>query len=132
MAGYVKGIHHIALKVSNFERSMAFYMDVLGLNPLIWWGEGDSRAVMLDAGDGSCLELFAGGDGNGQPGSWFHLALKVDDCDAAYQAAITAGAACQTLPKDVDIPSQPQVTPVRIAFIKGLDGEVIEFFQTRS
>ena len=32
-------------------------------------------------------------------------------------------------PAAIDIPSRPGPTPVRIAFFKGPDGEVIELFQ---
>jgi len=128
---YIQGVHHIAMSVSNFEQSIHFYQDVLGFTPVMQWGEGDGRAVMLDTGDGSCLELFANGTGRyEQEGAWKHLAFRVSDCDAVYEAALAAGAASQTAPKDVELQTQP-VTPVRIAFVTGLDGEVIEFFQLR-
>ncbi|GEM_PF-6146594 len=35
-------------------------------------------------------------------------------------------------PKDVEIPSRPQPTPVRLAFFEGPDGEVIELFHNET
>ena len=125
-----EGFHHIAMRVKDFEASVVFYTKGLGLAPRLSWGEGDSRAVMLDTGDGNYLELFAGGSGEAPgPGGVLHFALRTLDCDASVEAARAAGAKITTEAKDVDLQSDP-VTPVRIAFCEGPDGEVIEFFQS--
>ena len=65
-------------------------------------------------------------------GSIIHFALRTSDCDAAIERARAAGATVTIEPKSVNIPSEPHETPVRIAFCKGPDGEVIEFFQKRT
>ena len=129
------GYHHIAMRASDFDASVRFYVDGLGFTRTIAWGEADGRAVMLDTGDGNYLEVFAGGTRVSEPppakppaGVLFHLALRTDDCDAAVARARKAGARITVEPKDVDIPSSP-VTKVRIAFCTGPDGETIEFFQ---
>ena len=125
------GFHHIALKAANFEKSVKFYTEGLGFLISMSWGEGNGRAVMLDTGDGNFLELFAGGTPGEKPeGSLLHMAFRTDNCDMALNQAIAAGAVVTKEPFDVDIKSDP-VTPVRIAFCKGFDGEVIEFFQYR-
>jgi glyoxylase I family protein len=125
------GFHHIAMKVGNFDASVKFYTEVLGFLKTISWGEGDSRAIMLDAGDGSCLELFAGGTTTQKPeGALLHLALRTDDCDNALNRVKAAGMEVTMEPTDVVINSTPK-TPVRIAFFKGPDGEIIEFFQNK-
>ena len=125
------GFHHIALKAANFEKSVKFYTEGLGFLISMSWGEGNGRAVMLDTGDGNFLELFAGGAPGEKPeGSLLHMAFRTDNCDMALNQAIAAGAVVTKEPFDVDIKSDP-VTPVRIAFCKGFDGEVIEFFQYR-
>lgn len=54
--------HHIALKASDFNRSLKFYTEGLGFTVFKTWGEEDSRAAMLDMGDGGYVELFAGGE----------------------------------------------------------------------
>lgn len=124
------GFHHVALRVKDFEKARKFYSEGLGFTEKIAWGEGDKRAVMLDTGDGNYLELFAGGSGEAVPeGQVLHVAFRTDNCDAALARVRAAGATVTMEPKDVEIPSRPRPTPVRIAFCKAPDGTVIEFFQ---
>lgn len=129
------GFHHIALKCKDFDKSVKFY-EALGCTVRVTWGEGKNRAAMIDLGDGGCIELFAGGTGektesDDQSGEWIHLALACDDPDAAFAAAIAAGAVERTAPFDTVITSEPPI-PVRIAFVYGPDREVIEFFHVRN
>ena len=132
------GFHHIAIKATDFDKSYEFYTKGLGLTPVATWGEGDTRAVMLNLGDGGCIELFAGGVEKGEisdgyensAGNWMHFAIKTDDAQGAFDAAIIAGAVCQKEPFELAIPSATPV-PVKIAFVTGPDGEVIEFFELK-
>ncbi|HOF88306.1 MAG TPA: VOC family protein [Armatimonadota bacterium] len=125
----LQGIHHVAIRVKDFDASLAFYTQGLGLTPTMRWGEGDTRAAMLDAGNGDSVEIFAGGgDGPLPEGAWLHLAFTSDDPDAAFARALAAGAAEMHAPFSHVIPTEPP-TPVRLAFVRGLDGEVIEFFK---
>lgn len=123
------GFHHVALKTADWKATIGFYTEVLGFTEKIAWGQAPGRAIMLDTGDGNYLEVFE--DPAYQPdpnGAIIHFALRADDCDAALERARSAGAEVTVEPKDVAIPSNP-VTPVRIAFCKGPEGAVIEFFQ---
>jgi glyoxylase I family protein len=123
------GFHHIAMRAHDFDASLKFYVEGLGFAPKAAWGQGDRRATLLDTGDGNYLELFAGGQEGPKPeGAVVHLAFRTTDCDRAIERARAAGAEVTTEPKDVVIPSDPPL-PARIAFCKGPDGEVIEFFQ---
>jgi catechol 2,3-dioxygenase-like lactoylglutathione lyase family enzyme len=124
------GFHHVALKAKDFDRSVRFYTQALGFREKLCWGEGDGRAVMLDVGDGGCLEIFAGGQGGAAEGVLLHFALRTADCAAALERARAAGAQVTMEPQAVEVPSRPPIT-VHIAFCKGPDGEVIEFFQSR-
>ncbi len=123
------GFHHLALRVRNFDKSFQFYTDVLGFRLRTAWGEGDRRAALLDFGDGGCLELFAGGAPEQPEGCFWHAALKTEDVDAAYAAARAAGAADDRAPTDVLLgdDNHPKIA-ARIAFVRGFDGELLEFF----
>lgn len=122
------GFHHLALYASDFERTMRFYQDGLGCRFVRSWGEGQGRVAMVDFGGGSMLEIFAKGTAEPQQNAKFiHLAIATTDPDGAYAAALAAGAKPQMEPKDTVIASDPPL-PVRIAFVKGPDEEIIEFF----
>ncbi len=130
-SGMINGFHHVAMTVKSFEASVKFYKEGLGLKELMAWGEGDKRAIMLDAGRDNYIEIFAGGSGDKPEGIWQHLAFSTVNCDAALEKARNAGAIVTVEPKDVDVPAYSGVKAIRIAFCKGPDGETIEFFQYR-
>jgi predicted enzyme related to lactoylglutathione lyase len=47
----------VALTASDYERSMKFYCDGLGIEPSALWSNGGGRALILDMGKAT-LELF--------------------------------------------------------------------------
>ncbi len=123
------GFHHIGLKVQDFAKSIAMY-EALGFEEIVGWGEGNNEIRMFDIGDGGRLELFAGGgDHLAVNGKWLHFAMKADDVDAAYEAALRAGFAPKTPPKTVPLDSHPEKMSIRVAFVIGNDGEELEFFK---
>ena len=93
------GFHHIALFASDFEKSLKFYT-ALGMKPLVEWGEGVKRIMLLDVGNGDRLELFAkGSDEYSAEGKWNHFALEVEDVEKAYEIALAAGATPHIAPR---------------------------------
>ncbi len=133
MKNAVNGFHHIAIKASDFDKSVDFYK-ALGLTERVRWGEGDNRAVMFNMGDGGLIELFAGGSVREKTADevnehWLHLALKVDDVEYAYNTALNAGATARTAPMEVSPDGAEPAMRMRIAFVYGPDGEIIEFFK---
>lgn len=132
MGSLICGIHHVALKcdgTAEFEKTLHFYQDILGLEPVRSWGEGENAGAMLSTG-GGLLEIFAS-DRKLPQGAIRHFALRterVDDCVAAVRAA---GYPITVEPKDIVIASNPPF-PARIAFCTGPVGEEIEFFQERA
>ncbi len=123
------GFHHIALKCKDIDKSLAMYR-ALGMTEVVRWGEGEKLIVMLDVGDGGRIELFANGsDEFSENGKWQHFALCVDDVDAAYARAIAAGFVPHILPKVVPLESSPEKIAINVAFVKGPDGEQVEFFR---
>jgi glyoxylase I family protein len=128
----VTGVHHIAIKVKDFDASLKFYTQTLGFPAQLTWGEGDKRAAMIDVGNGNCVELFAGGPAGPRPdGHWLHLALRCTDTKSAMEKVRKAGYEVTMDTKDITIESRPHPFPIRIGFFKGPDGELIEFFETR-
>ncbi len=124
------GFHHVAIRATNFEASVRFYEEGLGLVRKFGWGEGDSRAALMDMGDGNYVEIFTGrGDGEIPEGGILHFALRTSDTDAAYARAMAAGATSIAAPKDATPAHADRPLTFRIAFIRGPAGETIEFFQ---
>jgi len=123
------GFHHISMRVRDLDASIKFYTEGLGFVERCSWGKGSDRIVLLDTGDGNYFEISQGDPEKvyGE-GVFRHIALRTDDCDAAIEAARTAGAEVTRETRDVVIPTEPPL-PIRIAFFKGPDGEVIELFQ---
>ena len=122
------GFHHVALKAVNFEESLKFFTEGLGMKFYTQWGEGDGRIAMLDLGDGGILELFAGG-AEGPNTNYIHFAMKVDDVDAAYATAIAAGAKPKSAPKVVPLQSAPVKLTLNCGFVYGPSGEELEFLR---
>ena len=85
----------------DFEATLAFYRDVLGM-PVqeAYEAEGDARVVILDAGRAT-LELSNAAqvrfidrvEAEGRPSAPIRVALEVDDTDASTAAAVEGGAA---------------------------------------
>ena len=125
----LNGFHHIAIQCKDIDKSIAFYT-ALGGTVYRTWGEGNSRACMIGFGKENYLELFA----NGAPDrpadkTVVHFAFRSSDTAADFAKAIAAGAVETKPVADFTIPSKPEELPIRFAFCKGLDGEIIEFFQ---
>ena len=124
------GSHHIALASADFDKSYKFYTEGLGMKPVVSWGENEGRAVILDIGDGSHVEIFANGTAEAQKNEKLvHFCIRTTDPDLAFKNALAAGAREKSPPGDFTIPSDPP-TPVRIAFVFGPDNEVLEFFKS--
>lgn len=89
----------VALTTSDYERSVKFYCDGLGLSPAQLWNNGQGRALVLNMGHAT-LEIFdetqaqtvdqieAGGRASGQ----IRFALQVPDLKAAMERLLTHGA----------------------------------------
>ncbi len=123
------GFHHVAIKVKNFDATVAMYKQVLGCEETAAWGEGTGRGIMLDTGDGACFEVFASGSGEAPANGFYHIALRTTKLDEVVEKARAYGLTITTEPRDIVIASNPPL-PARIAFFDGLDGESIELFQT--
>ncbi|MCY3917232.1 MAG: VOC family protein [Chloroflexi bacterium] len=127
------GSHHIAIQTTDYEASVRFYTEVMGMTEVVGFETGGRRAVMLDIGDGSHMELFEPIPGT-QPSNdatgniVFHFALQTTDIEAALERVRAAGMEITVELKTV------QMGPLNIslAFFKGPSGEVVEYIQVNS
>lgn len=121
------GFGHMAIGATDFDKSLAFYQ-ALGCKLYTMWGTGNSRIALLDIGDGNKVELFARPDMvHTTDGPFIHLAFAVQNVDEAYQHALSVGATPDKPPMELPLDSQPLKITLRVAFVKGPDGEILEF-----
>lgn len=137
------GFHHVALRVKNYEASITFYTEVLGMKivfdgPHPWEPAIVEHMCLLDSGDGNCIEIFTGGKQDPvefdqyRSGTFFHLALRSSNVDAVVERARKAGVKILVEPLDVSLEAyNGNVKKGRVAFLLGPDGEQLEFFQER-
>ena len=127
------GCHHIAVQTQDYEASVAFYTDVMGMSEVVEFSAGGRRITLLDIGDGSHLELFeplpgAKPSGDVEGNVVFHFALTTSDIEAALERVRAAGMEITVELKTVDLGA----LNVSLAFFKGPGGEVVEFFQVNT
>lgn len=128
-----RGFHHVAIRSRDLDKTVTFYTSVLGFKPAVAFTFNGQRAMMLDTGDGNYLEIFERPE---QPlideeAAILHFAIRTDDCNAAIERVRAAGMPITTEPTDVQLDTTvgPNPLPIRIAFFKGPDGEVVELFE---
>jgi glyoxylase I family protein len=129
------GFHHVAIKVKDFDATVAFYT-ALGFTEKVAWGEGDGRACFLDTGDGNYIEVFAGGPPRDQRHPWgegsaiVHFSIRVKNCEAATRLAEKHGAKVTMETKPITIQgNRGQKIPIKISFVQAPGGEVLEFYE---
>jgi glyoxylase I family protein len=127
------GIHHAAIKTTNWSRTMQFYQETLGFKMKIAWGEVPARAAYLDAGDGSCVEIFEDPTYSPAPnGAVVHFCLRTNRLDAVCERARASGARITMEPRSAELNSTngAGVIPIRLCFLEGPNSEVIELLQS--
>ena len=139
-----KNIRHTGIVVTDMERSVEFYRDLLGLEPVIdFTEEGEYinaisdltgvrlRMVKLVAEEGGMVELleYLSHPDQRAPGNRLceigptHVSFTVDDVDAVYQAWSDKG---------IPFNSPPQVSPdgkAKVTFCRDPDGTSLEIVE---
>ncbi|HEV8384641.1 MAG TPA: VOC family protein [Candidatus Acidoferrales bacterium] len=133
----ITGLHHVSLRVPDLEKSLAFYRDVLGFTVRTAFTLDGQRFVMLEIANRNYLELVEvkrAVQPGGEAEVIWHLALRTDSLEKSLEPARKAG--CEILvpirPLDLvnDVNGKP--FPVRVAFFRGPDGEIVELLEDRS
>lgn len=128
-------IDHVAIRVSDLARSVDFYEKAFGGRSVQSHAEDEAigRVHLVELGDGFCVELFQRGRGQASRGAGdvgvTHFSISLPDVDGAYRKALAAGALSVMAPVDASLPLHPQVV-VRVAFVEGPQGELIEFINS--
>lgn len=132
MSALISGFHHVCVKTREWDRTLAFYCDLLGCTEKIAWRAAPQRAIMLDTGDGNYMEIFEDLAYVPAPnGAVIHFAFRTTRLDEVAARVREAGVKITVEPKDVTIATTngAGAVPIRIFFCEGPSGEVIEFFQ---
>jgi len=139
-------LNHIGIAAINIDSTLAFYKNVFGYNKRYEYTQStnaengeityNGRAVFLDLGGETYIELFPfGKKGISMTSSTvFHFALLVNSVDETYKKALQFGAkkfgfpGWEGTPTTVNMKGEPPLKE-RIAFVEGLNGEIIELYE---
>lgn len=130
--GPFRGLHHVAVICSDYQRSRAFYTETLGLTVLAENFRADRQSWKLDLAlpDGTQIELFSFPDAPVRPSrpeaqGLRHLAFAVDDVAAVKRMLEAQGVAVE------DIRIDPY-TDRKFTFFADPDGLPLELYQQAS
>ena len=117
----LKSTHHVAIFTQNFAAMERFYTETLGFKVTKRW---DPRTIIfIDIGS-TTIELI-GRDtapaAGSTPGPINHLAMHVDDVDAAHAELIALGVKIKSAPANFE--------DVRICFFFDPDGNSLELVE---
>jgi len=92
----IEGISHIAVRVTDMEKSLQFYRDVLGFAEQFRLAREDGSVwlVYLKVGKRQFVELFPGAEGpfvRPNTAALVHICLEVDDIQATYRELTARG-----------------------------------------
>ena len=118
---------YVVLVVADLDRALTFYCDVLGLplghrsGPYAQLETGVTRVALYERG--AMAETLGRELESPSPDApAFELGFKVDDCDAAYDELVAAGATPAVRPTD-------RAWGQRTAYVRDPDGHLVELAQ---
>jgi catechol 2,3-dioxygenase-like lactoylglutathione lyase family enzyme len=144
----LRGLHHAGITVSDLDRSLAFYRDLLGLDVLVIAERTDQTigqivgypgarirlAMCAIPGGTTRIELLQYLEPTGQPndGETFrpasgHVCFLVDDIEMHYEHLAAAGYQPRS-DGPVTVAEGPN-TGVRALYVRDPDGYTVELFQ---
>jgi catechol 2,3-dioxygenase-like lactoylglutathione lyase family enzyme len=118
--------NHVAFRVGDVARSLAFYVGVLGFREAfrVYHPDGRLGLIYVQFGPDQFVELFEGGPDGRQPApaaegsGYLHFCLTVEDLEATLTALRARGVPAG--------PSRIGTSGARICFIQDPDGNQIE------
>lgn len=126
IAEHVNGMQHLGLPTGDLDATLAFYQSLGFTVALSTVNPNTGERVCFLTCGGLCIETYECTDPVGKAGAIDHLALDVDDVEAAWAAVRAAGYA----PLEDAIQFLPfWENGVRFFNILGPNGEKVEFSQ---
>lgn len=122
-------LHHAAIICSNYEKSKAFYVNVLGFTVIeeTYRDERDSYKLDLRVGDSDQIELFSFKNPpqrltRPEATGLRHLAFEVDDIEAVIKRLQAKNVECESVRND-------PITGKKFTFFKDPDDLPLELYQ---
>ena len=83
----------VLVGTADFDRSSAFYGDLLGFSVAETWGDPDGRGTLFQVASGGVIEVFEDSPHHPfEPPAGVKVAVEVDDADALFERVAAAGA----------------------------------------
>ncbi|MBX3013522.1 MAG: VOC family protein [Caldilineaceae bacterium] len=117
----LKATHHIGVRTQNMAAMEKFYTETLGFPVTRRWD--DVQIIFIDIGS-TTIELIGRAEApaaNAPVGCIDHIALQVENLDAAYQELVEKGVKIKVEPRNFK--------DVRICFFYDPDGNSLELVQ---
>ncbi|OWJ76403.1 MULTISPECIES: VOC family protein [Haematobacter] len=125
----IRAFHHVAIICADYDRSRAFYTEVLGLSIIAetWRAERQSWKLDLALPGGGQIELFSFPGAPPRPDrpeaqGLRHLAFATEDIGEAVNRLSAAGVACEPIRID-------GITGARFTFFRDPDGLPLELYE---
>ena len=126
---YLKGVHHIAIICSNYEKSKDFYTNTLGLSIVreVYREQRQSYKLDLALNDAYIIELFSFPNPPARPSrpescGLRHLAFSVNNIQESVAALTTKGVELEPIRID-------EFTNKKFTFFADPDGLPIELYE---
>jgi len=124
-----KGIHHVAIICSDYQKSKHFYVDILGFAIIeeTYRAARDSYKLDLRVGDCDGIELFSFPNpparvNKPEACGLRHLAFKVEDIDESVSSLQAKGVEVEEIRVD-------EITDKRFTFFQDPDGLPLEMYE---
>jgi len=124
----ITGLGHVAIKVTDLDRSLDYYINTLGFPEMLRLHKDDGSVwlVYLRVTDTQYIEVFPGAENDRAPGwnanGMNHMCLTVDDIDAVLAQVATAGI-------KLLLPLKTAIDGNRQAWLEDPDGNRIELME---
>lgn len=124
----INGIGHVAIKVTDLDRSLDYYVNKLGFPEMLRLAKDDGTVwlVYLRITDEQYLEVFPGAENDRAPGwnanGMNHMCLTVDNIDEVLARIADAGL-------ELLLPLKTAIDGNRQAWLEDPDGNRIELME---